>query len=637
VSDPRDRGPGPTGDAADRAAAGSEISAPSAALVELAAAVLASGPGRAEQTTDTLPSERLPFRASVGTPALHQWAGQALAPARPGPPPDDPWAISPDDDLDVLCQRYFAAARAARAGLDPGFADGAGDASAAASAPSDDAGAGGGAPAAATAPADPEAAARAGQLAQLRGALRACLDEIGVLGNLRRVEPEGRWHASLPDFEQRLLCALDHCAALGEQSAVLPRFDVLAELLGYTSEHTTIDFTRDFARAFVLGCVRSPGATPAAIVALLRSPEATREHQLDALALGSSPALDEAALRLLGAPAVELQRLGLELGTRRGTLRFEAVAPLLGHRDGGLRRGCCAALALLPESEQATEALQGALRSETDDLALAAVLRSLLVHDPAAALDALRVRLSDELAHPGALTAAARHELVALLGIAGAKRDAALIERLVTTDAHELEALGWYGSAEHIGRLLAELGRRAPVASHVRVHAVGDADDDAPTDGGPSNADPTRLAAARALHRITGAVLPATGWHADPYRPTTDPDRWRAWLGAPEHALETGVRLRFGAPYRCHATLDELAALDVPGAARELAAFELAVVTGQRPLDVRTWVARQRAELAVWRSALDQACGPAPGAAGSFPRRAALGPGGWLGDCFRKR
>ena len=574
-----------------------------------------------------LPAERRPFRASVGTPALHVVAREQPMVATVDLGPADDISPDPDDDLDRIRARMLALAHGARA-ASPAAAPPERPA-AAATTPTTDAGS--------KLPAPHDGDARAlGAVAQLRRQLGRCMDEIGILGNLRRLDGGARWHERLPDFEQRLLNHLDALVALGERAPDAPRFELLAEAMAYADDRAAPDFTRAFSRALLLASVEGDDTARAAVLTLAQAPEVTAAAQADAVALGSNPSLAAAALRLLALPSARHRQLGLELLGARRAPGGERVLELLEDRDAAVRTAALRYVAVAAPREIAREHLSEALRREDDDAALVEALRGSFTCDPALALAKLRMRLREVLEDPEGMAPGTRRDCVGMLGIAGGKQDGELLAKLVGQDPVELAALGWHGQWKHVARLVHEL-ERAPAALAAPASAAGTGE--AHTGLGVDSSlgrdpSPLRLAAARALHRITGASLPASEADPDPYRPTTDPDRWQAWLAEHGASLAVSSRLRLGQPFALRASLEELESVGVPNDVREALAFELAIALGQPALDVHSWVARQRAELSAVRAVLE--AGPSAGATAASPmlRRALLATGPWLGDLF---
>jgi len=409
-----------------------------------------------------------------------------------------------------------------------------------------------------------------GELAQLRRLGRDCLDEIGVMGNLRRLEAADPWVDMIEAYDRRLLCALDALMAYGEEVVgSLPRLDVAELALEHAARAAGDDPFRCFARTLVLGCMSGDDKVRAAIVGLRQSHPSTHRAQQEALILAPNPHVDEAMRRIcrdLG-DQPELVRLALEVLHARRARGLPEVTALLQHPDHLVRAWAARCLAVA-EPALADAWLGELAGSEVeDDEVVVAALEGLLLHDRGRALALLRRRLEEELADPGQLGSVARRELVWLLAIGGERRDGELLATTVGRHPVELDALGWHGDPRHCPTLLGAL------------------------DGG----EPAAAAAALSLHRITGA-LPG-GEAVGPYLPSREVDLWRQWWGAEGARFESGRRYRLGQPYTLEASRDELLALDVPSATRRGLAYELAVASVEPWIDVQDWVARQRAQL----------------------------------------
>jgi hypothetical protein len=179
---------------------------------------------------------------------------------------------------------------------------------------------------------------------------------------------------------------------------------------------------------------------------------------------------------------------------------------------------------------------------------------------------------------------------VRLLALAGGPGEADLLLRSVHHEASGAEAIGWFGHVGHVEPLLAKL----EAANEIR-RAIGPY----PT--------PFERAAAEALVRITGVYLD----NQDPALDVTlsvDAGAWRASFEAGKGALPPGLKHRLGKPYHPRMSLDELSDEASPAGSRRRCVTELSVCVA-RPgwaFEPAGWVARQRAEIAALRGALDR-------------------------------
>lgn len=493
------------------------------------------------------------FRASAGVPVLVTVARELVLPLGDVDPPDE--ADDDGDDDPALAWRPFPppAALAPRPSR-PG--------------------------------APPEASQRAAALGQLRRLARGCLEEIGVLGVLRRVEPGDPRHGGIAGFERRLLESFDALAALGTPFAVRAvgdarrgraQLDVLDEALRYGDDAVTADPARAFARAFVLCSVEGTGGPEAAVSALRRSPAATLAAQEDALALASNPHVAAAVRRLYDEDPARIC-LALDVTRRRRQPDAGHALIALGHADGGVRCAAARCLSASSGGRAGVSLLERALDAEIEDEPAAAVAEALLRLGAATGLRAARRRLEEAIAagerDPEARQA--RLRWTRLVAVAGDPGDVDLIGRALDEDGEAFEAAGWFGSVLLIAPLLS-VAERGP--GHYAQ----------------------RRALARAIGRITGWRPEEVGATAD--GPAPDPGAWRRrWdeLGA---GFSTTQRLRFGQPWTPLSAIDELERDHVSGADRETCALELAIATeGASLLDPADWVARQAQHAAALRA-----------------------------------
>jgi hypothetical protein len=378
--------------------------------------------------------------------------------------------------------------------------------------------------------------------AQLQRLARACLDDIGALGNLRIVRDDELVTKATAGFEERLLARLDALMAFGHTVAGSgARIDVLRYVARHARDAFVDDPFRSFARALVLGCVEGEAAARAATVALQASPANTHRAQAEALALATNPLLDDALRRLAAGEDEELAQVSLDLLWRRGSAQLADALPLAQHPAPAVRAAAARCLGAAPEREAAAATLVRMLEVEVEDSVESSAIEALCMLDLDGGRAALRQRLEEERSQPGRLSPAVRAELLMLIAIAGEEHDG---ELLAADDPASIEALGWHGDGAHVPRL----------------RALCDA------------AEPLALAAAASLDRISGAPEAA-------------------------ESFEPGRRYRHGAPFTLRAGQHELLADEVPNDTRERLATELALAGCER-IDVHGWVAVQRERLA---------------------------------------
>lgn len=117
----------------------------------------------------------------------------------------------------------------------------------------------------------------AGELAHLERIARDCMEEIGMLSNMRRLRDHERFRwPAIQRFEQRILNDLDALLAMATpfyscvgHEARVRGVDVLDAVLRYSRDSPAIHEGRAFARAFVLGCVAGEDTVRALVLAAL--------------------------------------------------------------------------------------------------------------------------------------------------------------------------------------------------------------------------------------------------------------------------------------------------------------------------------------------------------------------------------
>lgn len=431
-----------------------------------------------------------------------------------------------------------------------------------------------------------------GELAQLRRLARDCMEEIGALGTLRSARDRDRW-MGIARFDQRLLNDLDAVVALGEtfcRSDARPGGDgfqhgslnVLGELLDHTHDSLTVDTTRAFARAFVLGCVEGDDTARAAVVSLKQSPVLTHAAQASALGLSSSSSVPPAMRKLCLEGRADLIKVALDVLWARAEVDLPTILTLLEHPDVSVRERAARCLGFVKDWRPATELLISMIEGEVEDTVMAAMVESLMILRPTAALLPIRDRLGEELEDPGILDPGVRLRLARLLGVGGEAADAELLQGLFEAEPAVAEALGWHGHPSHIEPLITALQK-----------------------GKAAN----RRAAMRALRRITGADLRTqVDVGPDVYDQPLDAYDWRTFWEASSQNFSKVYRYRFGAPFTIGQTIEELCVDGAPMGARRLGALEIAIVC-EEPCRLRVddWATRQLADLDALRRAATSA------------------------------
>ena len=433
-----------------------------------------------------------------------------------------------------------------------------------------------------------------------RLAARQHLQAIARLSQTRRAGDLFPWSPSLRDFDEALLSQLDAFAALGNHGGADP--DTIApldELAAFTAGARS-DPDRAFVRAFVLGCQESRAAMQALVLALRQSDPATHANQAEALALASSPVIDEAMAQLCRDGDARMVRLALDVLAARRSVSFADVCPLLWHADPSIRRKAVVVLAYAHEQRDAAVGLlEPILYDELDDQTVAGAARSLLVLDVPRALDLVRQKLSDDVGQGDSLSRRARRQLLVLLAVGGAGSDLDLM--LAAALPADADLLGWFG---HVGAI-------EPLLALLQADATS-----TPRRRRPGQLEPPRQRAARALRRITGATPPATGLRhrRRPEALNSDPEFWRSWWKEHRGELDAAKRARWGKPYEPGHTIDELRTSGVAAHLRRLATTELSLLTVDAPPPWEgDWVGRQLRALDALRTLLQTKRTLAPG------------------------
>lgn len=406
-------------------------------------------------------------------------------------------------------------------------------------------------------PAESPAATGAGEL--IREQAAQALELLRVDLWLRAPDPAHPWSPAVAVFEERALCQLDLLAALASVDA---EGIELPTALGQLLSSPALRAQRVAAACFVLGCIDDENARRM-IRLLLRRLEADDETSAShALALASNPGVAPLMEELLLSNDDHLVALALDVLHMRGAAHLGTAGPYLAHPSPRVRAAAARALSGEPRGEPGAIALlESALYDEPNEEVVSALLESLLRHGHRRALDDLRGRLDREGEVPNTLSHAHKVSLMRMLSVAG---DASDLPRLLglVGEPETLLALGWYG---HVNAL-------APLLSLLRAAEEAFLDDLA-------------LAAATALHRITGALRLDTGGVCLEAGP------WERWCRAHTSTWSPDVRMRFGAPHTVEASLEEH--MSPEGAPRRELELEIAFLTAVE-LRVHDWVAAQR-------------------------------------------
>lgn len=338
-----------------------------------------------------------PFRASLGTPALHRLAHASV-------------------ELEV-------------------------DLSAPAEEPSDDG--------------DPATQRVADHYAALA---RDCLTDIASLGSLRRPLPEQIWSDSAR-FEERLLANLDALLSLGREAPSpggvrAASYDVWRDVRRFHREVSFPDPGRAFALAFTLSCVDAEATARFATLALRQAPPETHAAFADAFALGSSRLIGPALGRLLGDAEPPLAVLVLDALRRRREATFAVSATYLGHPDERVAAAAARCLSVVEQRGPAARLLGRSLEHPPGDTLATAAAESLLALGDPAGLVFVRQRLAER---GSGLAEADRLAYVRLLSLAGNARDVDLLLRSLGQAPADATAAGWFGHKDLCPWLVASL------------------------------------------------------------------------------------------------------------------------------------------------------------------------------------
>lgn len=191
---------------------------------------------------------------------------------------------------------------------------------------------------------------------------RDMLEEVALAGRLRRPGDEERW-VSGRGFEVRLLDALDALAALGRGRTQGARLDVADLVRESLATWSIPDPGRTFAAAFVLACLDGYGAAARLDLLCRAADAATVPAVEDALALGSSPRVDDVLASLLCEDdSPRLLALALRAARRRRRVPASFAVPLLDHPDDEVAIAAARSCAVLAP-EDVSEPLEIALAS----------------------------------------------------------------------------------------------------------------------------------------------------------------------------------------------------------------------------------------------------------------------------------
>jgi hypothetical protein len=390
---------------------------------------------------------------------------------------------------------------------------------------------------------------------------RDAMEDIAILGGLRRLRDEERWTDGR-GFEERLLANLDALWSLDRPfHAEAPRLSVPRALWSYVTEWSFPDWGRAFALSFAMGCARSTTALRWVILAMRKSDPAVLEAYIEGLSLASNPGIDRTVLsELAGDTSAELTAAWLAVAERRRLFDPASVLPLLGHPSPAVRASAARCLRHAPRGT--CVAALGDLLDDADPLVAHTAADELAARGEARGIVALREALARAPRGEGAAEPVIALRALALA--ADPKDEALLVESALAFPLGPIW-LGWYGRPAHLEILLHELeaARGIGPGGHARAKACE-----------------------RAIERITGtsaeAAVPAL--------------RQAHAADAPVYKLG---RARRGRPHDLKGVVAELSDRSAMQGDRRVLVREVAGLVPDAPrLDVEGWISQQEAALA---------------------------------------
>lgn len=412
---------------------------------------------------------------------------------------------------------------------------------------------------------------------QMHERARNCLEDLALLGAVRRPLPDQGW-AGREEAERRLLTRLDAIMACGES--------VLPSLVAMVEERPVPDPQLTWALVFLYGSIAGDDAAEEAMRLARVAPrraDGMVDALADAFALAAHPGLSPRLAAWLSDPAPERREIAIRALSRRGAL--SPAQALAATADAEPRVIAAAAAALATTTGPAPSELLWNLAHHSEAVVVEAALQSAL----ARGID-VAVRRARKLLEEGKpdLAGAAM-----TLAIAGEADDLELLQAAAASGSTlAIEALGWFGDPAAVEDLLGRLeSDAAPSALEAlqRITAASLTDAD-PAPEYPEGNEP---------------FAASDGPMPHPIPLCTDPNAWRTWWNAHGKRAPHRTRHRFGHLYTPADSLRELEhPLSTPRS-RRLAQLELCARLGARPrVDLEAFVARQRRQLAEWRQEL---------------------------------
>ncbi len=448
--------------------------------------------------------------------------------------------------------------------------------------------------------------------AAIRKKARDCFEDVAALGMMRAPLLGDDWR-NMVSLEQRLFAALDAIVGLGPHA--------LSALESFVIDAPAKDPTRGFAAAMVCGSLAGRDALAVAERALAhlgaKVPE-NAEAFAEGLVLAPNPDIFVVMRRWLEDEDSALRAIAIDVLSRRGLATPNEIEKALGDDEPNVIAKALvpAAISLHPAlARRAEELFEQTHEDVSRELAWAMVLGDTpfavsrlrtWLGTPKEADALLPIALAGERDDIEALVdltiAKATRPRVTALGFAGSVRSiATLIDLLRTAKDDELKLTTAFALQRLTDAPLFDNTTIAP--EKIDVPEPDEPDDPAP--------------AARPLAKrvADSRDLPADGSADAATLPTTDPERWKAFLASREAYAEQ-LKLRRGKPYTAATTLIELSDAPLVPFERRVLHRELVIRTGEAlAFDPAGFVATQQRELDAWAT-------PA--------RRASMQLGSWI-------
>jgi len=448
----------------------------------------------------------------------------------------------------------------------------------------------------------------------LRRWARDALEELAIAGRLRRPREDEAW-VSGRGFEARLGMAVDVLASLARGHSDDERLDLARATDDSLLEWSIPDPGRTFAAVFALGCI--DGANAAARVGLYaRGIEPAVSLAIDdALALASSPGVDDVVLALASEDESPLLLArAMRVARRRHRIPVFLATALLEHPDIDVAVSAAHACAIV-DPALVREPLEMAVQGP-DELAVVAVEALAMSRAPVSVWSPRLLALSTG---PIGSAASTRALLLRVLMARGTEAETYVSICQTAPRLAAVQLLGWLGSAGGLELLLeglgdADVGIRDQAAwSLARITGAG-------------RERLSNIATDEAGNPLDDPDSPSRPDDFDPHRrtPPVHPDFWKEPCA--NARTVDAPRLRFGKPHAPIYVLDELIDPRTSQGVRRVLLTEHHLLSSGRPktagsrplpLDVDDWIDRQLHWLELARSATGRDGGGALHAGGA--------------------